>query len=72
MKFTVYSSVKNISDYQQGLPILCYPERQSQHDIAYQFNYKNIILLSNQAGLYICKRPSLFKKFLNLFKKSSK
>lgn len=56
MKFTVYSGFKNIVDYEEGIPILCYPERHSAHDIAMEFDPSQVIILSNQSGLYIKKK----------------
>lgn len=72
MKFTVYTHFKNLSDYQKYIPILCYPEKQSQYDVSVSFDVKDIVTLSNQSGLYICrKRRFLDRLIRKLLKKSN-
>lgn len=72
MKFRVYSSIKNIADYQQNIPIPCYPNAQNGNDVALEVDPEDVIILSNQSTLYIRKKPSKKQKIVNFFKKSSK
>ena len=66
MIFTVYSSFRNVSDFENGIAIQCFPERHSAHDIAVTFNSKDVSILANQTGLYIQKKT---KKKLFDFKR---
>lgn len=68
MKFTVYTSFTNIPDFEAGVAIQCFPERHSAHDIAVTFDSSQILILSNQTGLYIQKKP-IKKGLAKLFKK---
>lgn len=71
MKFTVYTHFKNINDFDKYIPMLCYPEKQSQYDVGVTFKAKDITTLSNQSGLYIVKkRKFLNRLFTKIFKKS--
>ena len=72
MQFTVYSSFKNIPDFLDGVPIQCYPERHSAHDVPLIIDTNDIIILSNQSGLYIQKKPKSPSLKDKLFKKSKK
>lgn len=72
MQFTVYSSFKNIPDFLNGVPIQCYPERHSAHDVPLTIDTKDIIILSNQSGLYIQKKPEKLTWKDKLFKKKIK
>ncbi len=65
MTFTVYTHFKNIPEFQKYVPIQCYPEKQSQYDVPVSFLSKDIIILSNQSGLYICKKKGILQKFLD-------
>ena len=67
MKFTVYSSFQNVDGFEKGIPIQCFPERHSAHDIAMEFDSNKVIILSNQSGLFIQKKPK--RSIKNIFKK---
>lgn len=69
MKFTVYTNFINIPDFENGVAIQCFPERHSSHDIAITFDSDKIIILSNQTGLYIQKKPQPKKGLAKLFNK---
>ena len=72
MKFTVYTHFKNVMDYDKYIPILCYPEKQSQYDVGITFNVREVTTLSNQSGLYIVKKRKFLSEFFRkLFKKSN-
>ena len=62
MTFTVYTHFKNIVDYQAGIPIKCTPEKNSQYDVPVTIKVDDIIILSNQTGLYIQKKLTKFEK----------
>jgi hypothetical protein len=70
MTFTVYSSFKNIPDFNEGIAIQCFPERHSAHDVALTINTNDVVILSNQSGLYIQKKVK--KSIKNIFKKKNK
>lgn len=63
MTFTVYTHFKNIPDFQNGIPIKCTPEKNSQYDVQITFVIDDINILSNQTGLYIQKKLSKFEQW---------
>lgn len=69
MNFTVYTSFTNIPDFESGVAIQCFPERHSAHDVKVTFDSSQVLILSNQTGLYIQKKPK--KKIFKWFQKKS-
>ena len=73
MNINVYSSVKNIPDLRDGLPILCYPNKTGNpHEIEYCFNLKKIHIMANQDGLFISRKPTLLERIKNKLKRKNK